>query len=78
MDNLKEELEKKSSKEWEELVPKKYKLRIMDPDGWDRSGDFDFSFNKEKITKDEFMMRVGTSTVSVNLDFYTDDWKMGE
>jgi len=69
---------KRTSKEWEALVPKKYKLRIIDPDGWDRSGDFDYSFNKEKITKNEFDRRLSVSTISVNVVFFTEDWETGE
>ena len=69
---------KRTSKEWEALVPKKYKLRIMDPDGWDRSGDFDYSFNKEKIIKNEFDRRLSVSTISVNVVFFMEDWETGE
>ena len=35
---------------------------ILDPDGWDRTN-YDYSFNKEKITKEEFVSRLGQSTV---------------
>lgn len=29
-------IEKKTSKEWLELVPKENNLKILNPDGWDR------------------------------------------
>lgn len=32
-------------------------VKILDPDGWDRS-DFDYSFNEELITKEEFELRL--------------------
>jgi len=65
---------KKTSKEWYEEIPKKYELVILDPDGWDRTGDFDYSFNKELITKEEFKMRLSYSTIQCDLSFFTTDW----
>lgn len=65
--------ELKTSHQWYDLVPKEYKLRIMDPDGWDRSN-WGYSFNEELITKDEFMNRVGSSTVSVHNSFFNGNW----
>lgn len=35
---------------------------IWDPDGWDRTN-YDYSFNKEKITKQEFINRLSQSTI---------------
>jgi len=60
----------KVSSEW----LKEYNIKILDPDGWDRSPkNWDYSFNKEKITRREFEMRVCLSTVALlqnlNLDF---------
>jgi hypothetical protein len=55
-------METKTSAEWEELVPKKYNLTILDPDGWDRKN-FQYSFYEELITKEEFKRRVSSSTV---------------
>lgn len=52
----------KTSKEWLELVPKKYKLQILDPDGWDRKN-FNYSFNEQKVTKQIFMDRLSFSTI---------------
>jgi hypothetical protein len=49
---------KKPSSEWIKEVG----YEIIDPDGWDRF-DFDYSFNIEKITQEEFMRRLMLSTV---------------
>jgi len=49
---------KKTSSEWIKEVG----YIILDPDGWDRNN-FDFSFNKEKITNEEFKKRLNASTV---------------
>lgn len=53
--------EKKTSKEFMELDKYKNKV-IMDPDGWDRQN-YDFSFNIEKITEEEFQHRLAFSTI---------------
>ena len=50
---------KKVSSEW----IKKYNYKILDPDGWDRKN-YDYSFNKEKITRVEFEQRLAISTIS--------------
>ena len=53
----------KTSEEW----LKEYEgLRILDPDGWDRSN-YQYSFFEEKITKQEFDRRVAYSTVIVKI-----------
>lgn len=49
---------KKTSSEW----IKEYDCRIIDPDGWDRIN-YDYSFNKEKITRKEFELRLVRSTI---------------
>ena len=49
---------KKTSAEW----IKKVGYEILDPDGWDRTN-YDYSFNKEKITMEEFQKRLSLSTV---------------
>ena len=49
---------KKISSEW----IKEYNVKILDPDGWDRKN-YDYSFNKEKITREEFERRLVRSTV---------------
>lgn len=64
-------METKTSKEWLELMPKEYKLKIIDPDGWDRTN-YDYSFNEEKISKDEFLKRVVASTIKFNRSFLKD------
>lgn len=61
--------EKRTSSEWEKLVSKKHQLRILDHDGWDRKN-FDYSFNIEKITKQEFLNRVSRSTIQCNRTFF--------
>lgn len=55
-------METKTSKEWMELIPEKYKLILLDPDGWDRKN-YDYSFNEERITKEQFMDRLAFSTI---------------
>ena len=51
---------KKTSAEWYEEI--KHNTIIIDPDGWDRQN-YDFSFNKELITEDEFNQRLLKSTI---------------
>ena len=51
--------EEKTSKEWLKNLSN---IEVLDPDGWDRSN-FDYSFNKEKITEEEFNKRLMTSTI---------------
>ena len=50
---------RKTSEEW--LEESDYK--VLDPDGWDRKGDFNFSFYHELITEEEFWNRLVRSTV---------------
>lgn len=66
-------MEKKTSKEWEEMIPKKFGVIIYDPDGWDRKN-YDYSFNEELITKEEFKMRLTNSTVMCKVEFFEADW----
>jgi len=49
---------KKTSAEWIKEVG----YEVLDPDGWDRAN-FDYSWNKEKITMAEFQRRLAMSTV---------------
>ena len=49
---------KKVSSEW----MKEKNCEIVDPDGWDRTN-YDYSFNKEKITHEEFERRLMLSTI---------------
>jgi hypothetical protein len=62
---------KKTSKEWLGKIPKKYKVKILDPDGWDRKN-FDYSFNRELITKKHFINRLFFSTIQCDSSFYRD------
>ena len=64
---------KKTSKEWYEEIPDIYNLIIIDADGWDRKN-YDYSFNEEKITKDEFMMRLSNSTIQCDYSFFEFDF----
>lgn len=50
--------ELKTSQEWSELEPN---LKILDPDGWDRSN-YQYSWFEELISKEEFDRRVMYST----------------
>lgn len=52
---------KKTSKKWYSEIPISYQFVIIDPDGWDRAN-YEFSFNEELITKQEFLDRVQHST----------------
>ena len=56
----KKSVEKKSSKEWQELNPE---ILVYDPDGWDRKN-FDSSWN-ELITFSEYQRRLMHSTVLI-------------
>ena len=56
MENKKEI--KKTSDEW---MKDEKNLTVLDPDGWDRKN-YEFSFYKELITKEEFNNRVFQST----------------
>ena len=62
-------IEKKTSKEWIELIPKKHKLVILDPDGWGRTN-LEYSFSEELITKEEFDKRLCSSTIQCNRSFF--------
>lgn len=53
---------KKTSKDWYAEIPKELGFIIYDADGWDRKN-YEFSFNEELITKEEFVKRVFHSTV---------------
>jgi hypothetical protein len=54
--------ELKASKDWYELIPEENRPIIADPDGWNR-GNFNFSFNEELITIEEFKRRLLSSTL---------------
>lgn len=52
---------KKTSAEW----GKESDYKVLDPDGWDRAN-YDYSFNKELVTKVEFERRLFRSTITLN------------
>lgn len=52
---------KKTSKDWYAEIPTELGFVLYDPDGWDRSN-WEFSFNQELITKEEFVKRIIEST----------------
>lgn len=56
---------KKTSQHWYAEIPRELGFVIYDPDGWDRQN-YEFSFNQELITKEEFMKRTFGSTVLSN------------
>jgi len=62
----------RTSEEWNQI----FNIPIMDPDGWDRKN-YDYSFKEEKISYEEFRMRVNRSTIWLDkektdkLDAYT-------
>ena len=68
---------KKTSLEWYEEVRKSCPTFIIyDPDGWDRKN-YEFSFNQELVTKEEFQKRLFSSTVlmgSKDREFF-EKWK---
>lgn len=62
------EEEKKTSSQWYDELGKHY--MILSPDGWDRRN-YDYSFNKELITKEEYNHRVMESTLLHEQQFGT-------
>lgn len=48
----------KTSEEWQKLCT----ITVYDPDGWDRQGNFQYSWYEEMITREEFERRLGSST----------------
>jgi hypothetical protein len=61
---------KKTSKEWYDEIYPNREIVIMDPDGWDRSN-WDYSWEEEQITENEFSMRVLRSTCMGSLQALT-------
>jgi len=64
---------KKTSKEWFEEIPRKYELKILDPTGWNKEN-YEYSFNKKLITKNDFTIKLGKSLISCNHSFFTVNW----
>jgi hypothetical protein len=48
----------KTSKEWQSLIKE---IIVLDPDGWDRTN-YEYSWEQEEITIQEFFKRVADST----------------
>lgn len=66
-------METKTSNDWYKEIPKEHNVIILDPDGWDRKN-YEYSFNEELITKEEFLMRISRSTIECSYSFFTADW----
>ena len=67
---------KKTSKHWEDSIPREFKPTVLDHDGWDRNN-FNFSFYREKITREEFLRRLSLSTISGgSVDVFSKDCKI--
>lgn len=49
---------RKTSEEWQDLTD----TLVVDPDGWDRKGNFHYSWYEELITKEEYERREMVST----------------
>lgn len=67
---MKETIEVRTSEEWMDFL--KPGARVLDPDGWDRQN-FNYSWNEEPITSEEFENRFYQSTVEFP-DFTKDIW----
>ncbi len=72
-DIIAEPEELKTSQEWYKLIPKEFEFLIYDPDGWDRQN-YEYSFNEEKITKQEFMIRIQKSTCLTKTQLTLFNW----
>jgi len=51
---------RRTSEEWQRLYPK---IRVLDPDGWDRRN-YDYSWHQELITEEEYGRRLAQSTIT--------------
>lgn len=59
-----DELQLMTSAEWNRIDD----VMVYDPDGWDRSGNFYFSWYEERITVDEYIRRRNLSTCTKKKD----------
>jgi len=59
----------KTSNDWQKIC----KALILDPDGWDRKN-FDYSWNKELITREEFENRMISSTIHLRNGDFENIW----
>lgn len=55
--NLASNEDLRTSEEWQKIC----RIKILDPDGWDRKN-YSYSWNEEKITREEFEKRMANST----------------
>ena len=54
-----------TSKEWlDTMLISNPSIILMDPDGWDK-GNYEYSFNQELISHNEFVNRMNNSTVLI-------------
>jgi hypothetical protein len=56
----------KTSNEWYDIVKDKFKIEIIDPDGWGTTN-FQYSFYEEKIFSYEFIDKLELSTLKFNI-----------
>ena len=54
----------KTSEQWQCFFPS---VRVLDPDGWDRRGDYHYSWYVERITREEYENRVIMSTCEIQV-----------
>ena len=59
----------KTSQKWLAEIQEQFsKVTVLDPDGWDRKN-YEYSFNQELISKEEFKKRFYMSTVMLSSDY---------
>lgn len=59
----------KTSQKWLAEIQEQFsKVNVLDPDGWDRKN-YEYSFNQELISKEEFKKRFYMSTVMLSSDY---------
>jgi hypothetical protein len=63
----------RTSKDWYANLCEFYSIKIMDYDGWNRDN-FDYSFDEELITSEEFDRRLAISTIIVGDCPYGTKW----
>ena len=61
--------ELRTSEDWQKIC----KITVLDPDGWDRVN-YQYSWCKEKISREEFMNRVLPSTCMFNIEDFKAPW----
>ena len=55
-----------TSEEWQKLYPK---VIVLDPDGWNRDERYQYEWFEERITLEEYKLRVMKSTCKFKVDF---------